>query len=169
MGGKIMGRGGPRLDKRIDAQQKRNRALQLSIEGFTFEEIAVMVGYGSAKSARSIVYDAMRKRADETRMLADEMREKELLHLLDLRNEAYQMLHKFHVHVTPSGKIVKWDNPATGENEFVEDEAAKTAAMNVLLRIQERISKLYKLEAPTEVDARVTVNYTFGGVDMNQL
>ena len=164
-----MGRGGPRLDKRIDAQQKRLRALQLSIEGYTFEEIAVMVGYGSAKSASSAIYAAMRKRADETRMLADEMRDRELQHLIDLRNEAYKIAHKFHVHVTPSGKVVQWQNPETGETELVEDDAAKLSAIGVLLRIQERISKLYKLEAPTEVDARVTVNYTFGGVDMNQL
>jgi len=110
----------------------------------------------------------MQKRAEELRQTADEMRDKELMVLLDLRNEAYEILHKFHVHVTPKGDVVKYKND-DGKVELIEDDAPKLAAIAMLLRINERISKLYKLEAPTEIDGRITVNYTFSGVDMSSL
>lgn len=157
-----------RVAKRAEVLERRAQSLKMCLEGYTFEEIAQTVGYKNASSARGAVNAVMRQRAEELRQTADEMRDKELMILLDLRNEAYEILHKFHVHVTPKGDVVRYLND-DGERETVEDDAPKLAAIGTLLRINERISKLFKLEAPTEIDGRITVNYTFGGVDMSAL
>jgi hypothetical protein len=68
------------------------------------------------------------------------------------------------VHVSASGKIVRDDN-----GEPLIDDGPTMQAADRILKIIERKTKLLGLDAPQKVESDVQVNYTFGGVDLNQL
>lgn len=139
-------------------------AIRLKNQGFTYAEIAPLVGFPSAGAAQRAVHRHLQRLKRESLKDVDEAREAILQELADLRATLQLILERDHVHVSASGKIVRDDN-----GEPLIDDGPTMQAADRILKIIERKTKLLGLDAPQKVESDVQVNYTFGGVDLNQL
>ncbi|MCU1685097.1 MAG: hypothetical protein JWQ81_5836 [Amycolatopsis sp.] len=93
-----------------------------------------------------------KQEADERVLpLADELRKVTLERLGEMRQSALEVLERIHLTVS-QGKVIKHDFGIP-----LEDSAPRLAAIDRLLRVEERIAKLMGLDAPTrsEIEARV--------------
>lgn len=88
---------------------------------------------------------------DRVLPLADELRKVQLERLGEMRQSALEVLERIHLTVS-HGKVIKDDYGTP-----LEDSAPRLAAIDRLLRVEERIAKLMGLDAPTrsEIEARV--------------
>jgi hypothetical protein len=109
-------------------------AVTLRKEGKPYRDIGVALGVSESR-AHHIVSRALRRTVQEP---SDELRRLERERLDALEVAAWRQLNMDHVMVS-HGKVVPG----------VIDEAAKLAALDRLLKIQERRARLLGLDAPT--------------------
>lgn len=170
----------PTAAEQMMIEERRTRAMELSLMGWTYREIVERgnIGYNvDSKNASALVssdiqraLEARRKKRDEQALL---IVEREIVKLDLLEREAWGVLHARH-YVVNQGVVV-WHNPGTepaprerqgwaNVRELAEDlEARKTAgarpleddapvlaACQTLLKIAERRAKLLGLDAPVK-------------------
>lgn len=132
--------------KRADTGKRDAEAVRLRAEGNTYQAIAGRLGYNDRSDARKAIEAALTR---EVREPADELRQMELIRLDSLWLEAVKVLHAEHVTVS-NGKVVTIDKD--GEKVPVADDAPVLQAIDRLLKIMERRSKLLGLDAPAKVE-----------------
>lgn len=134
-----------------DAEAFRMRARQC-----TYEEIAIALGYGSRGNV-SVALNRHIKRivkpsVDEYRAVMDAQ-------LDEMHRAVLRVLETTHLKVN-NGVVVYYSeldekgNP-TGPERALKDDAPVLAAVDRMLKIQERRAKLFGLDAPTQVVAEV--------------
>lgn len=114
-------------------------AARLRAEGWTYERIANEVGFADHTGARKAVQRALRASVRDANDTATHL---ELNSLDEMAREAWQVLQRTHV-VVSQGRVVELDGVP------VPDDAPVLAAIDRLLKIQERRSKLLGLDEPT--------------------
>jgi hypothetical protein len=122
---------------------KDARAVQLRTQGMTLDQIAAELGYRHAASAWKAVSRAL---AMVPAASVAEYRELQNRQLDYLTATALEMVMNPAPLVTPGGRIVK--HPERGE--ILEDTAAKSRAIALLLQIAARRARLLGLDAPTK-------------------
>jgi hypothetical protein len=128
------------------ATAKHAEAVRLRSEGFSYDEIARQLGYRDKASAYNAVQRTLTR---EVREPADELRQIELIRLDSLWMQAMGVLTRSHVTVS-NGKVVTINRD--GETVPVPDDAPVLQAIDRLVKIMERRSKLLGLDAPAKVE-----------------
>lgn len=126
--------------------EKKAEAYRLRLRGLTLRQAAAKLGV-----SHQTVANWSRAEADATVIpLANELRTQQLDRLDHMRQSALEVLERYHV-VVSQGHVVELDGTP------IEDDAPVLAAIDRLLKIEERRSKLMGLDAPTraEIEARV--------------
>lgn len=115
-------------------------ACRLRASGHSYSQIAQQLGYGSKSNAHRAVQTALDSTVREG---ADELRGLQLLELDAMAKAAWGVLHREHILVS-HGRIV------LGAGGPVPDDAPVLQAIDRLLKIAERRSRLMGLDAPTK-------------------
>lgn len=140
--------------KTIDVRERENEALMLRKKEWPLAAIAAKLGYANESGVSKAIARALDRAPAEA---APEMRRMELGKLALLEFTAWQVLERQHLVVITggpkAGMIVSRFNK-DGESEELEDSGPILAAMDRIIRIQERRARLMGLDAP--VRHRVT-------------
>lgn len=135
----------PTAPEMVVAQSRTLRALEMREAGKTYQAIADELGMTVGGA-----FDALKRGIEQRRLLCDEkadiVRDIELQRLDFLLDKAMTVINRFHVHVV-AGTVVKDDN-----GERVENDAPVLAAIDRVLKIQERRARLLGLDAPERKD-----------------
>lgn len=140
------GRG--RYTRTRDNAQRDAEACRLRTHGATYQQIADQLGFRHRDGAYRAVQRALHATVAEP---AGELRQLELARLEELWRRAWQVLARDH-YVTQLGHLVQ--GPDGGP---LVDDAPKLAAIDRLLKVQQRRAALLGLDAPTKVQA-ITVD-----------
>lgn len=138
----------------IELRQKENRAIELRSKGWSLAAIAAELGYASSSS----VLDAIQRGLDRAPAETAPMHRA----LMDVKLDgyekiAYDVLERFHYVVVTSGPkagSIVYAPPEDGEAPL-QDSAPVLAALDRLLRIQERRAKLHGTDAPSKRSVEV--------------
>ncbi len=133
-----------------DTAERDAHACQLRNIGHTYADIAKALGFNDASAARKAVERALLLTVQEP---AAEQRAIQLARLDLLFREAWQVLKAEHLAVNNGRVIMDPNNP----EKALTDHGPVLAAINTVLKIEERRAKLLGLDAPTRVEA-VTVD-----------
>ena len=136
-----------RAQRQAEAAQRRARAVQLRTAGATFEQIGRELGI-SAQRAHQLYADAL---ARTVKVATDEHRDLEERRLDRLQVAAEAVLRARHL-LIQGGKVIldEHGRPYT-------DHAPTLNAIRALLAITARRAALLGLDAPTRVDAKVSL------------
>ncbi len=122
------------------------RAVELRRQHLSYRQIAVRLGV-----SHQAAFDAVKRGlADMYQEAANEVRQIEVERLDELATEAWKVLRTPHYTVSNSGKIV--EHPETGE--LLLDTSPTLAAIDRLLKIQDRRAKLLGLDAPVKAEVK---------------
>lgn len=162
---------GTSLAKRAETAQRRTEAIEMAKAGRTWVEIADELGYSSRGAAYTDVQRAMQHYVAEQQEGLTVLRAEALAHLDALREVAWQILAADHP-LVQGGKAVTME--VTGPDGVMvtvplKDLGPKFAAMDRLLKIEERRARYLGTETPVRVQAEATVQYQIVGFDMSQL
>lgn len=135
-----------RYVRRVDTAARDAEAVKLRADGHTYQAIAERLGYNDRSDARKAIE---RMITSTVREPADEIRQLELIRLDSLWMQAMQVLTAAHVTVS-NGRVVTIEQD--GEPVPVADDAPVLQAIDRLLKIMERRSKLLGLDAPAKVE-----------------
>lgn len=148
--------------KSADTAERDAEACRLRTRGLSYREIAAALGYDGEGSAYNAVKRSLNATLAEP---AEEVRKTELQRLDDLYRAALAVLERMHVTVS-NGRVVQhrvagtgtWDAEAGRwvDAEWVDlaDDAPVLAAIDRLLKIQERRARLLGLDAPVKHEVR---------------
>lgn len=148
--------------KSADTVERDAEACRLRTRGLGYRQIAESLGYDSDASAYNAVKRSLQATLAEP---AEEVRKTELQRLDDLYQAALAVLERMHVTVS-NGRVVQhrvagtgtWDAAAGRwvDAEWVDlaDDGPVLAAIDRLLRIQERRARLLGLDAPVKHEVR---------------
>lgn len=130
-----------RFRRTLEGAQRDAKACEMRSRNHTYQEIADALGYGD----RSHAYRAVQKMLAEVPVEAvEELRRLHMARLDYLAVQALAVLEREHLTISQSGKIVTDD-----EGRQILDDGPTLAALDRLLRIQERQAKLMGLDAPS--------------------
>lgn len=138
--------------KRADTAQRRRQAIDMRMAGHSYQRIADELGYTSRGAACQDITRALEQAVAEQVISVEAYREEELQRLDALLTEAWAVLKRDHLTVS-HGKVVYDDS--TGKP--ILDDGPTLAAIDRILKIQERRAKYLGLDAPTRVEA-ITVD-----------
>ncbi len=127
---------------RVSVAQRRTKAVQLRLEGKSYQQIADALGYSSRSAACVDVTRALEAAVAEQRTSVEALREEELQRLDLLLVEAWAVLKRAHVTVSHGKVIVDEDG-----NKILDDGPV-LQAIDRVLKIQERRAKFLGLDAP---------------------
>lgn len=153
--------GNGRYEKGYEAAQRDAEAARLRTRHWTYQQIADELGYAS----RGAAYDGVQRALQAVvREPAEELRTLELERLDRLARAAEQVLEAHHVRVSGGGIVQGMDGHP------VEDSGPVLAAIDRLLKIQERRARLLGLDSPVkqEITGKVAT-YRVEGVDLDAL
>lgn len=157
----------PRREEQALIDERRTRVLAMRIEQRTYREIAVTLGisedvaekdYQRAVEARRTALDANRETAVSIEMLKLDALEQAAWHVLRTRHITVQqgkIVGKFtgFATVPDTGEVYRGDDgKPVPLFEELEDDAPVLAAIDRLIKIAERRSRLKGLDAPTRVE-----------------
>jgi hypothetical protein len=148
--------------------ERDTEAARLRVRGLTWREISKQLGYASAANAQR---GAMKVISEVPVEAVNELRAVSFERLESMRQAALRVLETRHVHIS-EGRVVRDRDPTTGEDRGpIEDDAPVLAAIDRLHKIEDRMSKLYGLDAPikTEIVSPVRVHHIIEGVDIDKL
>lgn len=128
--------------KRADTAQRRRQAIDMRMAGASFQTIADALGYNSRGAACQDITRALEAAVMEQGRSVEAYREEELQRLDLLLAEAWAVLKRAHVTVS-HGRIVRDDL-----EEPILDDGPTLAAIDRILKIQERRAKFLGLDAP---------------------
>jgi hypothetical protein len=129
-----------RFSRTVDSAERDARACELRAQGLTYQRIADELGYGNRELARRGVERALLAIVAEP---AGHLRTLELARLDEAWQRAWAVMEREHV-VVSNGRLIM--DPATGKP--LRDDGPVLAAIDRLLRIQERRARLLGLDAP---------------------
>jgi hypothetical protein len=130
--------------QRAATAKRRNAAIAMRLAGATYDQIADDLGYASRSAAFVDITRALEINLAEQRRTTDLFRQEELQRLDALWARAWMVLERHHVTVS-HGRIVCGD-----DGDPLLDDGPVLAAIDRLLKIQERRSKFLGLDAPTK-------------------
>jgi hypothetical protein len=136
-----------RAERQAEAARRRAQIVQARMAGATFEQIGRQHGITDSR-AQQLYADAMHRTVKEP---ADQHRALELRRLDDLQLRLTQVLRRDHVTIS-GGKLVVDDAGLP----YLDDGPVIAVAL-ALLRVQESRRALLGLDAPTKVDATVSL------------
>lgn len=142
--------GNGRFYRTIEDADRDQQAARLRAMGYTFERIAAEVGYDSRATAYAAVQRVLRETVREA---GDELRTLELERLDAMQAAAVEVLERRHVTVS-NGKVIQLGG------EPLEDDGPVLAAIDRMIRIQERRARLLGLDAPVRANLTVTDEMT---------
>jgi len=143
-----------------DSVARDREAFIMRSNGQTLREIAERLGYGNESNVRRAIRKAMEK---YERPAIEDLRTTMDQQLETLYRKAMDVLEARHL-VFYQGAAVDLDG------ERVTDDGPVLKAVETLLKIQERRSKLWGADAPAKAAVEVTtVNYSIDGVDTEQV
>ncbi|MGW0587444.1 hypothetical protein [Streptosporangium sp. NPDC002607] len=160
-----------------DVAARDAQACRLRAQNLTYQQIADQLGLASKSSAYEAVQRALKETVAEP---AEELRQLELMQLDELARAARGVLEARH-YVVSHGKIVRLGQPFInddgaaevddGRGEPLADDAPVLAAIDRLLRIQERRARLLGLDIPVKqlIGGDIAITYNFEGVDLDGL
>ncbi|GAA3470402.1 hypothetical protein [Nonomuraea roseola] len=160
-----------------DTAARDAEACRLRTQNLSYQDIADQLGYASKSSAYDAVQRALKATVQEP---AEELRQLELMQLDELARKAREVLERRHVTVS-QGRVVRLGQPFIdddgnaavddGRGDPIEDDAPVLAAIDRMLKIQERRAKLLGLDIPVKqlVGGDVTVTYSFEGISLDDL
>lgn len=140
-----------RFMRTIDGAERDARACEMKARGATYQQISDTLGYGSRSNAHRAVKAALAAIPVES---GEELRRLQLDTLEYLAGHAARVLERQHLTITQSGRIVT--DEETGER--VLDDGPILAAIDRILRIQDRKAKLMGLDAPVKTEV-ITLDY----------
>lgn len=149
-----------------DAPERDAEAFRMRSRECTFAEIAIALGYGNASVARNAVdrhlARIVKPEADAYRKIMDDQ-------LSEMHRQVLRVLEATHYKVNAG--VVVYHRPADcgcprtdADGDFatcehykpLTDDAPVLAAVDRLLKIQDRRAKMYGLDAPARVEAQVS-------------
>jgi hypothetical protein len=130
---------------RVDAAQRDAQALELRAAGASYRQIAGRLSISVSTAWACVERGLVRTRREP----ADQLRTLEAERLDRLQAQAVKALEAQHV-VIQGGAVV-----ADSQGNPYVDYGPTLAAVRALLAVQERRARLFGLDAPTKVDARV--------------
>jgi hypothetical protein len=135
--------------------EKQVTAYNYRLRGHSLREIGKLMGV-SHETARKLVS----LEADARVLpLADELRKQQLDRLNDMRLKAMAVLEREHVHIA-EGRVVRDKDPETGEfSDPIVDDGPVLAAIDRLVKIEDRMSKLLGLDAPVQSEIAAVVEH----------
>lgn len=136
-----------RFTRTLSTAQREAEAARLRSRGWSYQRIADEVGYSNKGDAHHAVQKVLRDTVQEP---GDELRALELTRLDTLYVAATEVLEREHITVS-NGRVVSASNGAP-----LVDDAPVLQAIDRLLKIQERRSKLLGLDAPVKRDVSLT-------------
>lgn len=141
-----------RKNNAVHAEQQAE-AYRLRLRGHSFREIGAQLGVSHETARKWTQVEAEKL----TLPLADELRKQQLDRLNEMRLAALAVLERKHVHIS-EGRVVRDKNPETGDvGEPIEDDAPVLAAIDRLVKIEDRMAKLLGLDAPVQQQIAATV------------
>lgn len=132
---------------------RRAAAIQLRLEGRSYEAIATELGYASRAAACKDITRATEAAIIEQRAGVEVLREQELMRLDALWQEVWRVLKTEHF-VLHQGSVVEREDDDGGLIKMIDDGPV-LAAIDRLLRIQERRSKYLGLDAPVRHEVTI--------------
>lgn len=134
--------------QRAKTAERRSKAVAMRLAGADFDTIARELEYSDRAAAHKDITRAMEAAVATERATVEVYRQEELQRLDLLLVEAWTVLKRQHVTVS-HGRIIR--DEAT--DEPLLDDGPVLAAIDRILKIQERRSKFLGLDAPTKVEA----------------
>lgn len=148
--------GNGRFDRDPDTAARDAQACELRAQGLTYAAIGAELGLSKSQAFEGV----QRALRDTLQEPADDVRRLELIRLDELAQHARQVLLGTH-YVVSQGRVVR----LTRGGIPLEDDAPKLAAIDRLLRIQERRARLLGLDSPQ----RVSIDAQLLGDDIREL
>lgn len=149
--------------KSVETAVRRRQAVRMRLDGKPWHEIEKALGYASPGAAHTDVKRALEESRKELALVADEYRELELQRLDDMERATRTVLDALHVTVS-HGRIIRNDD---GSELLDHDPALR--AVDRLLRIAERRSRLLGLDQPVKHEISGQVLYAVEGVNVEKL
>lgn len=137
--------------KRADVAKRRAEAVAMRMAGASYQDIADKLDYNSRGAACQDVTRALEANIAEQNRAVEVYREEELQRLDLLMAEAWRVLRRQHVTVS-HGRIIRDEET----DQPLLDDGPVLAAIDRVLKIQERRAKFLGLDAPTRVEAITT-------------
>ncbi|WP_406338254.1 hypothetical protein OG987_13320 [Streptomyces sp. NBC_01620] len=131
----------------LTTAQREAEAARLRTKGWTYQRIADELGYGHRADAYNAAQAALKATVREA---GEELRTLELERLDRLEAAANEVLEREHITVS-HGKVVSLDDGVP-----LPDDGPVLQAIDRLLKIQERRSRLLGLDAPVKRDISLT-------------
>lgn len=133
--------GNGRFERDVDTVARDAEACRLRAQNFTYQQIADQLGFASKGNAYGAVQRALRDTVQEP---AEELRQLELIRLDELSQAARTVMEGTH-YVVDRGQVVEWNGAP------LVDDGPVLAAIDRLLRVQERRARLLGLDSPQRV------------------
>lgn len=137
--------------------QRRAKAIKLRNQGLTWEQVAEAVPYldSGGKPSRAAACEDVKRALMTARNELNQNLE-ELVQLADMRDDdlrrrLYTIMSRKHP-LIQNGKIVKIHNEETGEEETVNDLGPVFAAIDRLLKVEDRYTMRHGLNAPEKLN-----------------
>ncbi|HEV7979833.1 hypothetical protein [Amycolatopsis sp.] len=158
----------PDAAEQIEVARRRAEAIKLRSQGLTWQQVADELGYASRGAACTDVTRALEIEREELAITVDMHRTVQIECLDAFTRAAWKVLKADHVTVS-HGKVVL--HPETGKPLL--DDGPKLAAIDRLLRIEERRARLLGLDVSVkqalDLSGTVQLNYQINGVSMGDL
>lgn len=133
--------GNGQFERDLATAERDAEACRLRARGRTYQQIAVELGMYDKSGAYAAVQRAL---VDTVKEPADEVRQLELIRLDEMHRAALGVMEATH-YVVDKGAVVLW------EDLPLIDDGPVLAAVDRLLRIQDRRAKLLGLDSPQRV------------------
>lgn len=156
--GTVTRNGSGDFERSIFTAKRDAEAARLRARSMTYQQIGDALGV-TKQSAFAMVKRAL---SDTLKEPADQVRQLELDKLDAMEAAALAIMERQHW-AHSNGKLVYM-----GEEPLVDDGPA-LAAVNTLLKVQERRSKLLGLDSPTKLAVTGAMRYELVGVDMDEV
>lgn len=142
----------PTKAQSVGIAKRRADAVAMRMTGASFQVIADKLGYNSRGAACQDVTRALEANIAEQTRAVEVYREEELQRLDLLMAEAWRVLRRQHATVS-HGRVIRDEDT----DEPLLDDGPVLAAIDRVLKIQERRAKFLGLDAPTRIEA-ITVD-----------
>ncbi len=133
--------------------ERREEAVKLRMQGFTWQQIANQLGYASQGHACTDVKRGLDRARKDFAVTVEQWRDLELQRLEDLERKARTV----------------YDDYVTGTGTLGGSDDQRLAAMDRMLKVADRRARLLGLDQPVKHEVTGQVLYAVEGVNMDAL
>lgn len=166
----------PNPAARIVIAERRIKAIAMKNRGHTLQDIATALGYKTTGAVAQDITRALEVTRGELALNAEQLREQSLQRLDEMRRKVWEVLERRHVLVSGGTVVRDWPLGEDGEPDYLGqmpepliDDGPALAAVDRLVRIEQRMAALLGIDAPQRVETTGTINYVIEGVDLSKL